>query len=78
MENRITDLKIYQHFTSNLNGTLYGTYLCKFKGEDIIFVRNNDAIYILQHYLDKPELSVIRADVRNELFKEVDKLLESK
>jgi hypothetical protein len=76
MERRITETKIIQQFTSGEVETIRGIYECKFKGETTVFVRKGDKIYVVRHMLEKPELCLIRDDVRDELLLAIEETIE--
>lgn len=47
-------LEIYEHFKSNLNGSINGLYKIKLNNDTATVFRNGDSWGILSHYLGEP------------------------
>jgi len=77
MEPRITDIQIIYEFTNKEYQTTNGAYLLDFKGEQMLFIRNNNSVGVVAHYLDRLAsecVSIIRKDVKEEFFAELNKI----
>lgn len=81
MEPRIKDIQIIYEFTNKDSQATYGVYLLKFKGERHLFIRNGESVGTVQHLLGEPAskcVSLIRNDVKEEFFAELNKMRETK
>jgi hypothetical protein len=77
---RFNNIKIIREFTQKDDGRTYGVYLVNFKGKEEVFIRNHESVGVVSHYYGKPAsecVSIIRDDVRQEFFKELDLLKET-
>lgn len=77
LESRIKNIQTIYEFTNKEHQTTNGAYLLEFKGERHLFIRNNESVGTVQHYLDRSAsecISIIKDDVKKEFFLELDKI----
>jgi len=65
---RITEIETLQYFENEDYKTRHGVYKCKFNDTIRFFVIANDLVYVLTHYIDKADLSIVTESVALELF----------
>ena len=63
---RVQNVRVIQEFDSKLGKR--GIYEFDFEGVTKVVARKDNNIYAITHLSDKPELMLIRSDVRDELF----------
>lgn len=66
----ISDIRTIQQF-DDTDGNTRGIYELKIEGKPKVFVRKNKNLFVVVHWLEKPELEKVRADVAEEFFKEL-------
>lgn len=62
---RVQNVRVIQEFDSELGKR--GIYEFDFEGKKRIVARKDNNIYAIVHLSDKPELMLVRGDVRDEL-----------
>jgi len=67
----ISDVRIIQQFDTD--GDTRGIYELKIDDKPKVFVRKNKNLFVVVHWIEKPELEKVRADVAEEFFKELEK-----
>ncbi len=66
----IRNIRTIQQF-DDIDGNTRGIYELKIDDKPKVFVRTNKNLFVVVHWLYKPELEKVRADVTEEFFKEL-------
>ena len=68
----ISNIRTIQQF-DDTDGNTRGIYELKIDDKPKVFARKNKNLFVVVHWLEKPELAKVRADVAEEFFKELVK-----
>lgn len=69
--NNIKVLSVFEHFKSNLDGSINGLYKIELNNEKGIIFRNGDSWGVLSHYLGEPVHKCV-GYVRNDRIKDIE------
>jgi hypothetical protein len=69
--------QIIYEFHNTEHDTTNGVYVVKFNNEQKVFIRNNESVGVVSHYLFEPAskcVSIIRDDVKQEFFNKLNEV----